>query len=384
MIETILIVNAGSSSVKFQIFGRTPDLPRLAAGSITDIGTAPVMKAERDETGQKVKISLPIESKQKQAVREVINWIESQNAGWKITAVAHRFVHGGTEFSQPVRVTSDIFHKLKKLIPLAPLHQPHHLAAMGVTVRFLPMVPQIACFDTAFHSTCAPIVTDFAIPKEITDQGVRRYGFHGLSYEWSSLVMKEKYPDLAAGRVVVAHLGNGASLCAINAGKSVDTTMGMTVLDGLPMGTRCGEIDAGAVFYMIHNLKDMGMDGVEKILYTQSGLKGLSGISNDVKTLLESSEPRAKYALDYFAFHIAKHIGSMAASMGGIDGVVFTGGIGENAESVRKAVMAQLEFLKVPRVLVIPANEERLMAMQATKCLAEESNASTKIAANGR
>ncbi len=371
MIDTLLIINAGSSSVKFQLFGRSQGLPRLATGSVTGIGTAPVLAAENDETGAKIKINLPLDETQKQAVRRIIDWINSLHAGWKITAVVHRFVHGGSEFFEPTLITSDIFHRLKRLIPLAPLHQQHHLSAVGVIMRFMPMIPQIACFDTAFHNGREAKFINFALPQEITNKGVHRYGFHGLSYAWTAQVLKKEYPELASGRVVAAHLGNGASLCAMKNGRSVDTTMGMTVLDGLPMGTRCGAIDGGVIFYIIREL-GMRLEDVERMLYMDSGLKGLSGISNDVKALLDSPDPRAKYALDYFALHIAKYIAAMAVSIGGIDALVFTGGIGEHAEPVRKAVLEHLAFLNLPRVLIIPANEERFMAEQALVCLANK------------
>jgi len=370
MSDTILILNAGSSSVKFQLFGCEEGLPRLATGSVTNIGTTPILSAARDGTDSKIKVELPKDETQKRAVRRILDWVDSLNTNWKIVGVAHRFVHGGREFFEPTYITSDIFHRLKKLIPIAQLHQPHHLAGVGVITRIMPFVPQIACFDTAFHAHHEEKFTNYAIPQEITDKGVRRYGFHGLSYAFIAQTMKKEYPDLAAGRVVVAHLGNGSSLCAIKDGKGVDTTMGMTVLDGLPMGTRTGSIDPGVVFYMIRAL-GMTPDEVETMFYTKSGLKGMSGISNDVKTLLESDSPRAKYALDYFATYIAKGIASMTISLGGIDALVFTGGIGENAKPIRDAVMNYLSFMKIPNMLVIPTNEERYMAEQAWTLLKE-------------
>ncbi|MFA4995296.1 MAG: acetate/propionate family kinase [Bdellovibrionales bacterium] len=369
MTDVLLVLNAGSSSVKFQIFGCTPDLPRLATGSVTGIGTAPILKATHDETGNSIKVDLPMEATQRHSVQKITEWVETLNTGWKVYAVAHRFVHGGDEFYEPMFITSKVFHKLKKLIPLALLHQPHHLSAVGVVAMALPFVPQIACFDTAFHATQEEKLRSFAIPKKFYDQGVHRYGFHGLSYAWAAQVMKKEYPDLAKGRVVVAHLGNGSSLCAIKNGKSIDTTMGMSVIDGLPMGTRCGAIDPGVTFYLMREYK-MSMEQVENLYYKESGLKGLSGISNDVKALLDSKEPRAKFALDYFAMWIAKYIAAMAASMGGIDGIVFTGGIGENATPVREAILNNLTFMKIPRVVIIPANEERYMAEQAMVCMA--------------
>jgi len=364
MIATILTLNAGSSSVKFQIFGQDKNLPRLAEGGVSGIGSAPILTATRDGDTETTNITLPPASTQEDAVRAIINWVHSHDAGWEIVAVAHRIVHGGTEFTTPVRVTSDVFHKLRKLISLAPLHQPHNLAALGIATRALPHIPQIACFDTAFHAGRDALFTRFAIAKEWDDKGVRRYGFHGLSYAWIAHVLKQDYPDLAKGRIIVAHLGNGASLCAMKNGASVDTTMGMTALEGLPMGTRSGAIDAGAVIHLIREQK-LGVDAVEQLLYEQSGLKGLSGISNDVKALLESPDPRAKFALNYFALYVAKHVAAMVVSLGGIDGFVFTGGIGEHATPVRDGILSHLSFLNIPHSLVIPANEERMMAMQA-------------------
>ncbi len=363
-IDTLLILNAGSSSVKFQLFGCSDGLPRLATGSVTGIGSNPVLAASRDGTDSKIKVTLPPDETQKRAVRRILDWVDSLNAGWKIIGVAHRFVHGGSEFFEPTLIDSHVFNRLKKIIPLALLHQPHHLAGVGVITRIMPMVPQIACFDTAFHSQHEEKFTNYAVPQEITDKGVRRYGFHGLSYAYIAQMLQKDYPDIAKGKVVVAHLGNGSSLCAIKNGKGIDTTMGMTVLDGLPMGTRTGSVDPGAVFYIIREL-GMSPDEVEQMFYHRSGLKGMSGVSNDVKTLLESDNPRAKYALDYFCTYIAKNVASMAVSLGGIDALVFTGGIGENAAPIRDAVMNYLSFMDIPRVLVIPTNEERYMAEQA-------------------
>ncbi|MCL2474112.1 MAG: acetate/propionate family kinase [Alphaproteobacteria bacterium] len=370
MTDTILVLNAGSSSVKFQLFEYSKELPRLLVGSVVGIGTKPILSIEREGTDKKLKIEIPVHETQKQGVQRIIDWIEDLKEGWVIKVVAHRFVHGGPEFFEPTFINAEVFHKLKAIIPLALLHQPHHLAAVSVIEKRLKNIPQIACFDTAFHAHHAAKFTNFAIPQEMTDKGVRRYGFHGLSYAWSAQYLKKHHPDLAKGRVVVAHLGNGSSLCAMHNCKSVDTTMGMTVLDGLPMGTRCGHIDAGAVFYMIRELK-LSHSKVEEILYKESGLKGMSGISNDVKTLQESSDARAEYALDYFAHHTAKFIASMAASLGGIDALVFTGGIGENSVQMRESILGYLEFLKIPKVMIINANEERYMAEQALECMSK-------------
>lgn len=362
MTDTILTINAGSSSVKFCLFAQADNLRLLSHGKVTDIGNRPVFSALQDEDGARTESNLSPDTSHEEALRTIINWIQQHKSGWHITAVAHRIVHGGREFAEPICVTSNVFHKLKALIPLAPLHQPHNLAALGIVQRLLAHVPQIACFDTAFHARHDPLFTSFALPQEFADKGVRRYGFHGLSYEWIAHVLRRDHPDLVKGRVVAAHLGNGASLCAIIDGKSIDTTMGMTALDGLPMGTRCGALDPGAVIYMIRDL-NIAVQALENILYEQSGLKGLSGISNDVKTLLDSRNPQAQFALDYFVLRTAQFIVMMAVSMGGIDGVVFTGGIGENAALIREKIMKRLAFLGPVRSLVIPANEERIMAM---------------------
>ncbi len=364
MIETILTLNAGSSSVKFCLFARTKELPLLAHGKVSNIENNPVFTATDEGKDGVTTALLPIGATHEVAVRHILDWVRGYASGWSIGTVAHRVVHGGAEFAGPVRVTSDVFHKLKKLCPLAPLHQPHNLAALGIAERLLPHVPQIACFDTAFHARHDPLFNLYALPQELTDKGVRRYGFHGLSYEWIAGILQQEHPEIAKGRVIVAHLGNGASVCALVNGCSVDSSMGMTALDGLPMGTRSGALDPAVIIYMIRDLA-MTPEAIERILYEQSGLKGLSGLTNDVQILSASGDPKAKFALDYFVLKVAQYIAMMAVSAGGIDGIVFTGGIGENAVSVREAVLKRLVFLGSPRILVISANEERVMARQA-------------------
>jgi acetate kinase len=366
MTDTILTLNAGSSSVKFCLFAAAQDLPLLAQGKVASLGTEPVFDAVCESTGAATKKTLAPGASHEDALRTIIGWINGHEQGWRIKTVAHRIVHGGTEFTSPVHVTSGIFHKLKKLCPLAPLHQPHNLLALGIVDGLLAHVPQIGCFDTAFHARHDALFSLYALPQELTDKGIRRYGFHGLSYEWIAHVLRRDHPDLAQGRVIAAHLGNGSSLCAMKNGASVDSTMGMTALDGVPMGTRSGALDPAAVIYMI---RDLGMppDTVEHALYEKSGLKGLSGMTNDVKALLASNDPKAQFALDYFALRIAQYAAMMAVAIGGVDGIIFTGGIGENAASIREKILARLAFLGPPRALVIPANEERMMAMQALK-----------------
>ena len=363
MIDTILVLNAGSSSLKFQVF-RDDDLSVLARGKAVRLGEPePALDASLGD-GPREKVALPQACDHDTALSAVLAFVDRHDDGWRMKAVAHRIVHGGERFADPVVVTPEIFAALEALSPLAPLHQPHNLAAVAAARRLVGDVPNVACFDTAFHARHEPLIHRFAVEKGLRDKGIRRYGFHGLSYQWIEAVLAERHPGLHAGRVVVAHLGNGASLCAMRGGRSIDTTMGMTALDGLPMGTRCGALDAGAVLYMLQAL-GMSPEEVSTSLYERSGLLGLSGLTNDVETLLASGEPDARFALDYFALKVAQFAAAMAVSMGGIDGIVFTGGIGEHAAPVRAAIVERLRFLGDFQVLTIPANEERIMAVQA-------------------
>jgi acetate kinase len=259
-------------------------------------------------------------------------------------AVGHRVVHGGPDYSAPILIDAAVVERLQAFAPLAPLHQPNNLGPIRTLLQRQPQLPQVACFDTAFHRGHPEIADRYALPDAFYQEGVRRYGFHGLSYEYIASQLPRLAPDIAKGRVVVAHLGSGASMCAIHAGKSVESTMGFTALDGLPMGTRPGQLDAGIVLYLLAE-KGMSAKDIERLFYQDSGLKGLSGISNDVRDLLASSEPRAKFALDYFVYHISLFTGMLAAAMCGIDGFVFTAGVGENAPHIRKAVMDRLAWL---------------------------------------
>lgn len=365
MIDVLLVLNAGSSSLKFQVFARD-GLTVLLAGKVTGIGTSAELSARIGDITEKVALSA---NDHDAALEAVLALIDRHDDGWAIRAVAHRVVHGGEHFTDPVVVTPDILARLEALNPLAPLHQPFNIAGIRASHRLAGGAPDIACFDTAFHAGRGELFETFAIEKPLRNKGIRRYGFHGLSYQWIARLLEGDRPDLAKGRVVAAHLGNGASLCAISNGRSVDTTMGMTALDGIPMGTRCGALDPGAVTFM---MRELGMDAtaIEESLYERSGLKGLSGLTNDVAELLRSDDPRAALALDYFALKVAQHAAMMAVSMGGMDAIVFTGGIGENAAPVREAILARLAFLGAFETLVIPANEERMMAIQAIGLLA--------------
>lgn len=367
MIDTLLVLNSGSSSLKFQVFA-VDGLAMLAKGKAVRLGeAAPVMDAEV-VGGAPEHVALAPNADHEAALSAALAFVDRHDAAWRMRAVAHRVVHGGDAFVEPVIVTPDVFAALEKLSPLAPLHQPHNLAAISAAQRLLGDVVSVACFDTAFHARRDPLFHDFALPRELRESGVRRYGFHGLSYHWVERTLAADHPALHAGRVVAAHLGNGASLCAMRAGRSVDTTMGMTALDGLPMGTRCGALDAGAVLYLLQEL-GMTPEQVSSALYERSGLLGLSEISNDVETLLASADPRAAFALTFFGMRVAQFAAAMAAAMGGIDALVFTGGIGEHAAPVREAIVERLRFLGPFEVLVVKANEERVMAVEAVDLL---------------
>jgi acetate kinase len=368
MIDTFLVLNTGSSSLKFQVF-RRDGLDVLLAGKVTGIGERTLISARL--TGRDEKLEAHVDGNDHDAaLKAVIDLLDRNDNDWTIAAIAHRIVHGGAHFVEPVIVTPDIVKQLEALIPLAPLHQPHNLAGIAASERLATHAPNIACFDTAFHAGQAELFHSFAIDRKYRDQGIRRYGFHGISYEWIARVLKEEHPDLYNGRVVIGHLGNGASLCALQNGRSVDTTMSMTALDGIAMGTRSGAIDPGAVIYMLREL-GLGIDEVEHVLYEKSGLKGLSGMTNDVETLLASHDPQARFALDYFALRTAQYAAMMAVSMGGMDALVFTGGIGEHAAAVREGIVGRLGFLGNFRTLVIPANEERMMAVHAKRLLGD-------------
>jgi len=394
MTETILVINAGSSSIKFQLFavGAHDHLTRRMKGQIEGIGTKPRLFAKDvegkvlvDETWGSGEVdSVPA------ALDKLVLFLRQQIGGRLPAAVGHRVVHGGPDFSEPTIVDSGVLSKLERFAPLAPLHQPNNLGPIRAILEKQPHMLQVACFDTAFHRGHPEVADRFAIPAALYDEGVRRYGFHGLSYEYIARRLAEVAPEVARRRVVVAHLGSGASMCAMLDGKSVESTMGFTALDGLPMGTRPGQLDAGVVLYLMTE-RGMSPKALEHFLYYDCGLKGLSGISNDVRELLASADPRAKLALDYFTYRIALHTGMLAAAMGGIDAFVFTAGIGENAPAIREAVLRRLSWLGVElasqanakgescisrkrsRVvcLVIPTDEELMIASHTLHVLRE-------------
>jgi acetate kinase len=383
MSDYIVVVNAGSSSLKFSAYRMSGAAWTLdARGQIEGIGTAPKFSA-KDDRGDKIGEATLDRgvTDAKVALTYVANWLRERFPGARVCGVGHRVVHGGATYSGPTVVTPEVLQDLRTLIPLAPLHQPYNLSAIDAVWERLPGVPQVACFDTSFHRNQPAVAQLVPLPREIREAGVQRYGFHGLSYEYIASVLPSMAPEAAGGRVVVAHLGSGASMCALKAGKSVDSTLGFTALDGLCMGTRPGSLDPGVVLYLFQAL-GMSAKDVEAMLYKRSGLIGISGISNDMRGLLASSEPAAGLAIDYFVYRAAKELAAMAAALGGIDGLVFTAGIGENSPEIRKRICAASAWLgtmldedanartaqristassTVP-VWVIPTNEELMIA----------------------
>jgi acetate kinase len=353
MTDAILALNAGSSSIKFSLYDTTNGISShslLYQGAVDGIGGDPHFLVQ-DTTGRKLvdeqlKTKATTQPGHEEALGVLLDWVERQETGLTLIAVGHRVVHGGTLFLAPVLVDSQVINQLESLVPLAPLHQPHNLAAIRSIATINPNVPQVACFDTAFHCTQPPIAQAFALPRDLTDQGIKRYGFHGLSYEYIASVLPDYVDYRADGRVIVAHLGNGASMCALQGRKSLATTMGFTALDGLPMGTRCGSIDPGVILYLLSELH-MDAPGITDLLYHRSGLLGVSGQSSDMRELLTSNSPRAAEAVDLFVYHIQRELGSLAAALGGLDVLVFTAGIGEHAAPIRARVCQDLQWLGV-------------------------------------
>jgi acetate kinase len=393
MIPTLIVLNAGSSSLKFQVFDMLDDAePRLVwKGLYEGLGSAAhfVVRHAGGADLDEMSWTSGEEFGHEEALIHLISWLREHQGGRRLAAIGHRVVHGGQSFSSPVLVDDSVVQTLEALVPLAPLHQPHNLEPIRIVRRRLPGMPQVACFDTAFHQTQSDIATLFALPREMRERGVRRYGFHGLSYDYIASVLKEYDPRLADGRVVVAHLGNGASLCALKSGVSVATTMGFSALDGLPMGTRCGAVDAGVIFFMLREMK-LSPDEAESVLYKKSGLLGVSGLSNDMRELRANAATNAdaRRAIDMFVYRITREIGSLVAALGGIDGLVFTAGIGENDVATRAEVMAglpwagfsfhefanqsggpQIAFGSGPTAWVIPTNEELVIARQTQSVL---------------
>ena len=390
MSDAILSVNSGSSSIKFGLFRITGDgLLRVAGGKLENIGIAPTLSIS-DEHGA------PVDGKEwpdgtklthEDLLQDLFEWAPDHLPREHVVAVGHRVVHGGEDFVAPVMVDGAVLDRLEKLCALAPLHQPHNLSAIRALAELAPELPQVACFDTAFHATMAPVTARMPLPRSLRERGIRRYGFHGLSYEYVAQRLRLLDPELASGRVVTAHLGNGASMCAMADGYSMDTTMGFTALDGLVMGTRTGALDPGVI---LHLIRQMGMSpaAVESMLYRDSGLQGLSGVSSDMRTLHASTEPAAAEAIESFTWAAARQLTALCVSLGGLDGIVFTAGIGENDPVIRSLIAARLGWLGIEldevanqanadvistpgsrmRVRVIPTDEEAMIARHAFAC----------------
>ncbi|WP_027157436.1 acetate/propionate family kinase [Methylobacter luteus] len=376
MQEVIIVINAGSSSIKFALFAADgSQYPKaLYRGQISGIGSEAQFKVQDERR------SLPIHDHQ-EALRVLVDWLDAHDDDLQVLAVGHRIVHGGSHYIRPALIDEAVMSGLEALVPLAPLHQPHNLSAIRALRQLYPEMTQVACFDTAFHHTIPEVAHTFALPKSLYEDGVRRYGFHGLSYEYIINVLPQHSKTEADGRVVIAHLGQGASLCAVKNRQSIATTMTFTPLDGLPMGTRCGSIDPAIVLYLLRE-KHMTIDAISDLLHHQSGLAGLSGISGDMKTLLGSDQADARKAIEVFVYHICRELGSLAAALGGLDTLIFTAGIGERAAVIREKVCrgaawlgididpeandnnaAQISRAESPvSVRVIPTNEEQIIA----------------------
>jgi len=382
--DAIAVLNAGSSSLKFSLFvARDGALELAARGQAEGLYTAPRFVA-KDGAGKLLAEKSWGEGTKlghDGALDHLVAFLRSDLASHRLVGIGHRVVHGGLEYAHPVKLDAKVLATLEKYVPLAPLHQPHNLAPIRALIERSPELPQVACFDTAFHSSAPAVAQAFALPKAITDRGVRRYGFHGLSYEYIASVLPRHDERAAKGKTIVLHLGNGSSMCAMAGSRSVASTMGFTAADGLPMGTRCGSLDPGVILYLMDEL-EMDARTIEKLIYQQSGLLGVSGISSDMRTLEASSEPGAKAAIDLFVYRIGRELGSLAAALGGLDAIVFTAGIGENSRSLRERVCRDSAWLGVdvdaagnegrgPRIStatsrtsawVIPTNEELMIA----------------------
>ncbi|HTO53687.1 MAG TPA: acetate/propionate family kinase [Myxococcota bacterium] len=388
----LLVVNAGSSSLKFCVFQRPAggDWQADLRGQIEGIGSAPRLRV-KDGAGKTVEDKSLAESVDdgRAALDALAPWLRGRYGQARLLGVGHRVVHGGASHTKPAIVTPDLLRDLRELVPLAPLHQPHNLAAIEAVELRLPGVPQVACFDTSFHRGQPAVAELVPLPREIREEGVQRYGFHGLSYEYIASVLPEVAPEIAEGRVIVAHLGSGASLCALRGRRSLDSTLGFTALDGLCMGTRPGSLDPGVVLHLFQGL-GLSAKQVEDVLYKKSGLLGISGLSNDMRDLLGNGAPDARLAVEYFVYRAAKEVGALAAVLRGVDGIVFTAGIGENSAEIRQRVCEASAWLGLaldpaanarggPRIStaasrvsawVIPTNEELMIARHSGELLA--------------
>ena len=395
MSTVLLVINAGSSSIKFSLFGvgaGASSLALLYRAEVDGLGARPHFVASDATGGRLADEAMSPSTTHDDALGVILKWIGARTTGATILAAGHRVVHGGVRYTAPVRVTPGVLEELDALVPLAPLHQPHNLAPIRSLTKLRPELPQVACFDTSFHTTQAPVAQVFALPYALSEAGIKRYGFHGLSYESIASVLPDLLGEAADGRVVVAHLGAGASMCAMRGRRSVATTMGFTALEGLPMGTRTGAIDPGVILHLMSE-RGMSLAEVTELLYKKSGLLGVSGLSSDVRDLLASDAPRAAHALDVFVYRVGRELGSLAAALGGLDALVFTGGIGEHAAPIRRRVCRDAAWLGVeldepandrggPRIStpgsratawVIPTNEELMIARHTLAMATERS-----------
>jgi acetate kinase len=389
--DTILVVNAGSSSVKFQVFAVDGDgrLRRQIKGQMDGIGSRPRLHATGPKGDPLAERAYPIENVPDVPAALMVagTWLRDELRISPL-AVGHRVVHGGPDYARPVLIDHGVIARLERFVSLAPLHQPYNLAPIRSLLNNRPTLPQIACFDTAFHRDHDALADHYAIPQQLHTEGIRRYGFHGLSYEYIAKTLPQAAPDIAGGRVIVAHLGSGASMCALKDGRSVESTMGFTALDGLAMGTRPGQIDPGVLLYLMSE-KGMSATNVQNFLYRDCGLKGLSGVSNDMRELESSEDPRASFAIDYFVYRVGLNAGMLAAALQGVDAFVFTAGIGEHSVSLRARIAEKLAWLgvaldpaenskhalKVSRsdsrtpVYVLPTDEELMIAQHTLSLL---------------
>lgn len=387
MTDVILVLNVGSSSIKFAIYEYTNDQsPALISAKVTNLNDTPqllVNGADGKPLLQSNIVKFDKATTHEDVILWLLNWFEHDNRGYTIKGVGHRVVHGGRYFAEPTLLTTSIISQLETLIPLAPLHQPHNLLAVKAVSKWAPKLPQVACFDTSYHNTQEPLARLFALPREWFDKGIERYGFHGLSYQYIANSLPCYLGGLAEGRVIVAHLGNGASMCAMLKRQSVATSMGFTALDGLMMGQRCGSLDPGVIVHLLRHYK-MSIEELEHMLYNDSGLLGVSGISNNMQVLQNSSHPNAKQAVELFCYKAAQELSSLVSTINGIDAIVFTAGIGENSAQIRQKICDRLTWLGISletgantthqhvishpdslvKVLIIPTNEEFIIAKE--------------------
>ncbi|MEQ8823079.1 MAG: acetate/propionate family kinase [Filomicrobium sp.] len=384
----LLTLNAGSSSVKFAVYGLAREPVTQVSGQVENLGPAARLSV-KPVGGEKFTRQLG-SADHAEALKEIIAEAVGTNDRGSFAGFGHRIAHGGSDFTSPTAIDDDVVQELRKLEPLAPLHQPHNLACVEAARRLFPDALQLACFDTAFHRGHPWVNDTFALPKAYFERGIRRYGFHGLSYDFITSELARTAPDVANGRVIIAHLGNGASMCAVRDGRSVASTMGFSALDGLPMGTRCGQLDPGVLLYLLEQ-EQMTPADITRLLYRESGLKGLSGLTHDMRELEASDDEDARKAIEYFVFRVRREIGAMCAVLGGVDALVFCGGIGENSATIRQRICEQMEWIGISvdaaanaqnatriesgqvAIFVIQTDEERVIARALAEALAPDS-----------